>query len=538
MKQKLLLAALSAAGLAASLAAEPSACMDITLDGIPRFPSDASESIQAALDKVRAAGGGKVTVPRGDYLAAGLVLGDNTTLHLDEGATLFGSTNIADYVTFAKLMPEGFDEEKEYAQAQGSKPSHLHSVVGAVLATNVAIEGKGAIDGRGDLYARYQKRDIRRWRGALFYRCKNVRVEGITLLKCPLWACYFKECENVVARGLTVDSRVCWENDGIDIEAKNALVEDCVVDTMDDAICLKNDHPDFLVENVEVRNCRVSSSCNFLKFGTTCFKGFRNCRIHDCKLVPGKTSGWYRHWLHTPKHRGFPGVTDRITGLGGINIEATDGGSISDVHIWNIDMTERCVQTPIFIRLERRNVRQDGSPARLENILIENVRGVGVSSLASSITGVPGLRPRNVTIRNVDIVLKGGGTASQASLPVPECERDYPTTQMFGYHIMPAYAFYLRHADDVRFENVRVRYSEREERDPVVQDDCTGVTFKDCSFQPPAGSVPVQSTKAYLRPLMETGLIERSDPVHPNSPQQKYALTKDGKRRIERVAPL
>ena len=45
-------------------------------------------------------------------------------------------------------------------------------------------------------------------------------------------------------------------------------------------------------------------------------------------------------------------------------------------------------------------------------------------------------------------------------------------------------------------------------------------------------------TKAYLRPLIETGLIERSDPVHPNSPQQKYALTKDGRRRIERVAPL
>ncbi len=45
-------------------------------------------------------------------------------------------------------------------------------------------------------------------------------------------------------------------------------------------------------------------------------------------------------------------------------------------------------------------------------------------------------------------------------------------------------------------------------------------------------------TKAYLRPLMETGLIERSDPGHPNSPQQKYVLTKDGRRRIERVAPL
>ena len=31
---------------------------------------------------------------------------------------------------------------------------------------------------------------------------------------------------------------------------------------------------------------------------------------------------------------------------------------------------------------------------------------------------------------------------------------------------------------------------------------------------------------------------ERNDSGHPNSPQQKYALTKDGRRRIERVAPL
>lgn len=45
-------------------------------------------------------------------------------------------------------------------------------------------------------------------------------------------------------------------------------------------------------------------------------------------------------------------------------------------------------------------------------------------------------------------------------------------------------------------------------------------------------------TKVYLRPLTEAGLIMRSDPEHPNSPRQKYALTDEGKRRIERVAPL
>ena len=45
-------------------------------------------------------------------------------------------------------------------------------------------------------------------------------------------------------------------------------------------------------------------------------------------------------------------------------------------------------------------------------------------------------------------------------------------------------------------------------------------------------------TKAYLRPLVEAGLIERNDPDHSNSPQQKYAITKEGERRIGRVAPL
>ena len=45
-------------------------------------------------------------------------------------------------------------------------------------------------------------------------------------------------------------------------------------------------------------------------------------------------------------------------------------------------------------------------------------------------------------------------------------------------------------------------------------------------------------TKAYLRPLTETGLIARTDPDHPNSPRQKYALTAEGRNRIGRVAPL
>ena len=45
-------------------------------------------------------------------------------------------------------------------------------------------------------------------------------------------------------------------------------------------------------------------------------------------------------------------------------------------------------------------------------------------------------------------------------------------------------------------------------------------------------------TKAYSRPLTESGLIARSDPEHPNSPRQKYILAEEGRDRIRRVAPL
>lgn len=41
-----------------------------------------------------------------------------------------------------------------------------------------------------------------------------------------------------------------------------------------------------------------------------------------------------------------------------------------------------------------------------------------------------------------------------------------------------------------------------------------------------------------LRPLTEAGLIARTDPDHPKSPRQKYALTKAGAERIRRVALL
>ncbi|MBR0506609.1 MAG: hypothetical protein IJJ84_14515, partial [Kiritimatiellae bacterium] len=103
------------------------ACLasDVTFEFAADGETPATAALQAAVDKVSAGGGGMVRVPAGKYVVAGICLKDNVTLRLDEGAVLLGATNHLDYA---------------------GRPL---AVVSATGATNVAVAGKGTIDGRG-----------------------------------------------------------------------------------------------------------------------------------------------------------------------------------------------------------------------------------------------------------------------------------------------------------------------------------------------------------------------------------------------------
>ena len=52
--------------------------------------------------------------------------------------------------------------------------------------------------------------------------------------------------------------------------------------------------------------------------------------------------------------------------------------------------------------------------------MIKNITASSASYVASSITGVPGLRVDNVEIRDIDFKLKGGGKVSNTMVEVPE----------------------------------------------------------------------------------------------------------------------
>ena len=267
-------------------------------------------------------------------------------------------------------------------------------------------------------------------------------------------------------------------NDGIDIESSNVLVEDCDIDSGDDAVVFKTESDkSFPVTNVVVRNCRIASRCNGVKFGTGSYCDVRGIRIENCVL--------HRPWAnpHASSRTIFPGVTNAVAGLAGLAVEVVDGGRLEDVTFRNLKVEGFMV--PFFVRLGRRRAPIGGRETYLRNVLFENIDVVADSRIGNSVTGVPGLRPRGITFRNVSVGCRGGGTSADAARSVPEMERAYPECTMFheGFpdHLvyselaLPAWGMYIRHADDIRFEKCDFSVDAPDARPPFATDDANNV---------------------------------------------------------------
>lgn len=411
--------------------------------------------LQKAIDDCAEQGGGTVFLPAGDYLTGTLVLKDNVTLHLEKGATILGSKNIADYPDKGRRKALVFAEKVD----------------------NIAITGEGEINGNGAAFNRGNDAPNRPTL-VLLLDCNKVNVNGVKMSNSGFWTFRFVRCDGVDINKVYVEGHANWNNDGFDIESRNVTITDCVIDTDDDAICFKSEDPDYVVENVTVKNCNLSSNCNFIKFGTASAGGFRNIRVSDCILHKCSKS-LLRFW-----EKRVPGVTNPITGIAGMALEVVDGGFMEDVIISDITMED--VQTPIFIRLGKRKVAEN---SYLKDILIKNITATSVSYVASSITGVPGLRVDNVEIRDVDFKLKGGGKVADAMVEVPEVEKAYPENRMFGV-MLPAYGVYIRHADNIRFVNMTLSTAgDKEERHAVFAEDVNGLEITNSTLQSPAGEL-------------------------------------------------
>ncbi|MCQ2183914.1 MAG: glycosyl hydrolase family 28 protein [Bacteroidales bacterium] len=401
-----------------------------------------TKSIQEAIDICADNGGGRVVVPKGTYLCGTFYLRDNVDLYLEHGAVIKGSTD----VTNKDIYPR-------------------RALVAALNIKGARILGPGTIDGQSNT-PEFNNQGLTNSDGkrpylVLFDGCKDVTVKEVHLVNAAFWTLRFVKCDGVLVDGITINSTHFYNNDGIDIDAKNVRIANCLIDALDDGICLKSNSADFMPENIVVTNCVISSNCNPIKFGTASVAGFRNVAISNCVIKrPPEMFHW--DWADSTKfYRGIaPGTK---TGLGGISIESVDGGLVEHIVVNNITMEG--IITPIFLCVNSRH-----GIGTMRDIHISNITAVCEGILPCMITGIKDSRITDVTLRDITVQHAGGEKPMAGRLR--ENEKAYPENRMYGL-FNPACGLFVRHADNILVENFRITNRKIDQRPAVVLDDVT-----------------------------------------------------------------
>jgi polygalacturonase len=189
-------------------------------------------ALQATINACAERGGGTVYIPAGRYLTGTLFFHDNITLHLEAGATLLGVQDPTEYpITLNRW--------------QGVEQMTHTSLMAGFGLKNIAITGRGTIDGQGDYWwRRHREKTLTYPRPRLisFTNCTNVLIEGITLTNSPAWTVNPVCCKNVNVRGITIINPPDSPNtDGINPDScRYVRISDCHISVGDDCITIKS----------------------------------------------------------------------------------------------------------------------------------------------------------------------------------------------------------------------------------------------------------------------------------------------------------
>lgn len=427
--------------------------------------------LQQCIDLCSANGGGRVVVPAGLYKTGSIVLRNNVNLHLELGATLYGSTDLQDY--------------QRMTTSYKSLRTHTPTIqlIYADSVQNVVIDGYGTIDGQGRVFPKLSWNDegITRPHLLRFIQSRNIVVKDITLRNSGCWMQHYLACDRVRIDGIRVVNRNNYNNDALDLDGcHDVIVRGVSADSDDDGITLKSTSPR-LCEDIVIADCVVSSHCNAVKLGTETNGGFRNILIRGIVVRPSADQ--------TTQFFG------RSHGTSALSLEIVDGGVMENVSVDG--MTIIGTESPIFVRLGHRGrgwtFNHSGVDAfvaqsvqggnegatrsqkpdsvetvgRISGIYINNVRAKDCGNYGCSITGLSGHPVEDVHVSNVSIHHRGGIT--RADLPgIDKALRDekaaeYPEATMWGP--LPAKGFYVRNVRSVHFDHVEV-YTEQPDARP------------------------------------------------------------------------
>ncbi len=271
--------------------------------------ADATAAIRAAVEACGRAGGGRVLIPPGAWITGAITLVSNVDLHVSKGAVLRFSTDPSAYPD----VPTRFE---------GVECVNYSPLIYAASAENVAVTGEGTLDGQasGENWwgwtkrgARLDKRDReelfrmgedgvpveRRVFGAghhlrpsfiEFLRCRRVLVEGVRIVRSPMWEIHPVLSQDVIVRGVDILSHGT-NNDGCDPECcRDVLIDRCVFDTGDDCIAIKSGRNNdgrrvgVASEDILVRGCTMRDGHGGVTIGSEISGGCRNVYVEDCLM--------------------------------------------------------------------------------------------------------------------------------------------------------------------------------------------------------------------------------------------------------------
>ena len=432
-------------------------------------------AINKAITAASEAGGGTVFFPAGTYLSGTIRLKSHITLWLGSGCILEA---ISDSTAYDKPEDNPDDQYQDFGH------SHWHNgFIWGIGLQDIAIVGPGIIYGKG-LTRNIGRDHLPKGLGdksIALKNCHNVLLRDFKILHGGHFGILATGVDNLTIDKLIIDTN----RDGMDIDCcHNVRITGCSVNSpWDDGICLKSSYAlgyKRATEDVTISDCMVSGA--YVE-GTVIDGTFK---LYDPSFHVSHTG---RIKLGTESNGGFKNIAitncvfDHCQGLA---LETVDGGDLENVTVSNITM-RHIYNMPVFLRLGSRLRGPAGiQPGQLAGV---NISGIVVrnsaSRAASTISGIPGHVIRDVHIDNMQFFVDGGGTRDEASITPPEKEDGYPEPTMFG--TLPAYGFYIRHAQGVTISNVKIRCDRPDQRPAVSLDDVTDARFRFMDLEKMAG---------------------------------------------------
>ena len=282
------------------------------------------KAIQKAIDKCSQKGGGRVIVPAGQrFLTAAIQLKSGVNLVVEEGAVL----EFAFEPELYPIVPTRWE---------GLDCWNLSPLIYAYQARDIAITGKGTIDGGGSndtwwpwcgskkfgmkeggiaqnmgararllKYAedgvpmderRFGPTDGLRPQMINLNQCEGILIEDVTLLRSPFWVIHPLLSTDITVRGVHINNNGP-NGDGCDPEScDRVLIENCYFNTGDDCIAIKSGRNNDGREggqgafagraskNIIIRNSKFNNGHGGVVIGSEISGGCQNVYAHDCEM--------------------------------------------------------------------------------------------------------------------------------------------------------------------------------------------------------------------------------------------------------------